>query len=155
MASVRRVVTGHDRDGKSTVVDDGYVDGELTAQSSTTRFHLLWASDETPHFPDNGQEPVVCAAGVAPVGGFRFWQLSFPPGVGSGEMHTTASVDFVMVLSGEIELLLNDDSAVRLKAGETLVQNGTAHSWRNPGDSDAVLIVVMCGAHHDGSGLSS
>ena len=64
-------------------------------------------------------------------------------------MHTTSTVDFEVVLDGEVWLELDDGVEVHLKAGDTVVQNGTRHAWRNHGDTTARLAVILIGAHHD------
>jgi quercetin dioxygenase-like cupin family protein len=62
-------------------------------------------------------------------------------------MHTTDTVDFEVVLSGEIVLELDDGAEVVLKPGDTVVQNGTRHAWRNRGDVPAVIAAGLIGAH--------
>ena len=64
-------------------------------------------------------------------------------------MHTTRTIDFEIVLSGEVVLELDDGATVHLHPGDTVVQNGTRHRWHNPGAEPATLAVFMCGAHHD------
>jgi mannose-6-phosphate isomerase-like protein (cupin superfamily) len=61
-------------------------------------------------------------------------------------MHTTDSVDYVVVLTGEVWLELDDGARTRLRAGDTVVQNGTRHAWRNLGDQPVTLAVVNAGA---------
>ena len=61
-------------------------------------------------------------------------------------MHASHTVDYGVVLSGEIDLELDDGAVKRLKAGDCYVQNGTRHTWRNPGDVDCVLVAVAVGA---------
>jgi quercetin dioxygenase-like cupin family protein len=63
-------------------------------------------------------------------------------------MHTTATIDFEVVLEGEVWLELDDGKEVHLKAGDTVVQNGTRHAWRNHGTVPARLAVFLIGAHH-------
>ena len=63
---------------------------------------------------------------------------------GSG-MHTTPTVDYVVVLDGEIWLDLGDGEPVHLQKGDTVVQNATRHGWRNFGTVPATLAVVMVG----------
>ena len=60
-------------------------------------------------------------------------------------MHTTETTDYVTVVEGEIHAELDDGVLVALGAGDTLVQNGARHAWRNLGDRDAVIAVVMVG----------
>ena len=176
---VRRVVTGHDSNGKAVFASDEVVPPVQTALSPTSSFHVLWAGDEAPRFPDDGTRPPFTTY-FPPVGGFRFGLFTLPP---HGEpapgpdvdiaaalnelntalpglldhmepadpgMHTTATVDFEVVLSGEVGLELDDGASVHLHPGDTVVQNGTRHRWSNPGDEPATLAVFICGAHHEG-----
>jgi hypothetical protein len=68
---------------------------------------------------------------------------------GDPGMHTTDTIDFEVVLDGTVELELDDGKFVTLQVGDTVVQNGTRHRWRNPGPGIARLAVFMCGAQHD------
>jgi mannose-6-phosphate isomerase-like protein (cupin superfamily) len=171
---VRRVVTGHAR-GKATVVDDREVEPVLLDLLPGYAFHRLWGADEPPTFPDDGGERPGDAY-FPPVGGFRFGLFTVPPEAtvqpedidvaaalrqleeslpGMADhmepenpgMHTTDTVDFEYVLSGEIDLELDDGEVVHLTAGDTVVQNGTRHAWRNRGTEPCRLVVVLIGAH--------
>ena len=114
-----------------------------------------------------------------PVDGFRFAFFTIPPDGGAGApadldfaaalaefdqklpgmaehlepdapgMHTTASVDTGVVISGSVTLELDDGATVVLHAGDTYVQNGTRHRWSNPTDTPAVIAVALIGAHHE------
>jgi quercetin dioxygenase-like cupin family protein len=64
-------------------------------------------------------------------------------------MHTTETIDFEMVFQGEIWLELDDGATMHLRPGDTVVQNGTRHAWRNNGTEIARFAVFICGAHHD------
>lgn len=63
-------------------------------------------------------------------------------------MHTTATLDFEVVLEGEVWLELDDGVEVHLRAGDTVVQNGTRHAWRNKGTVPARLAIFIVGAEH-------
>ncbi len=167
---VRRVVTGHDASGKSVFVSD-----ENVAAQPTTGFHRLWGGDTTPQFPDDGSMPEHRTY-FPPIGGFRFGMFSLPPAAVAGSevntsarlgdwdaeapgllaymdlsdpgMHTTDTIDFEVVLEGTVVLELDDGAEVTLHAGDTVVQNGTRHRWKNPGDTTARLAVFICGASH-------
>lgn len=175
---VRRVVTGHDADGKAVFVSDGAVAPTVLSLLPGSEFHQLWGGDEAPHFPDDGSQP---PAGqyFPPVGGFRFGFFTVPPDGGAGTppdldfdaamaefeeklpglaghmepgdpgMHTTATIDFEVVLQGSVTLELDDGAKVTLGVGDTVVQNGTRHRWSNAGSEPAVLAAFICGAHHD------
>jgi quercetin dioxygenase-like cupin family protein len=62
-------------------------------------------------------------------------------------MHTTDTTDFEIVLSGQVVLELDDGAEVTLSPGDTVVQNGTRHRWRNPGTAPAVIGVAIVGAN--------
>lgn len=64
-------------------------------------------------------------------------------------MHTTATVDYEFVVSGRVILELDDGATKELKAGDTVVRNGTRHAWRNPFDETCLLVVVLVAAEHD------
>jgi mannose-6-phosphate isomerase-like protein (cupin superfamily) len=174
---VRRVVTGHDENGKAVFVSDERVPPAAPTVLAGSEFHELWGGDATPKFPDAGTEPSYTTY-FPSIGGFRFKFFSLPPagqdlppdldvaaalteletllpGMASylepddPGMHTTATIDFEVILEGEIELELDDGAKVRLRPGDTVVQNGTRHRWSNPGSDTARLVVFMCGAHHD------
>jgi mannose-6-phosphate isomerase-like protein (cupin superfamily) len=169
---VRRVVTGHDASGKSVFVSD-----EAVAPQPLTGFHRLWGGDETPQFPDDGRMPDNHLY-FPPIGGFRFGMFSIPPDRVAGSdidaaagltdveaeapgllrymdpsdpgMHTTDTIDFEVVLEGTVILELDGGAEVALNPGDTVVQNGTRHRWKNGGDTTARLAVFMCGAAHAG-----
>ena len=61
-------------------------------------------------------------------------------------MHRTDSIDYVVVLDGELTLELDDGEAVSLKTGDVVVQDGTRHAWRNYSDRPASLVIVLIGA---------
>ena len=173
---IRRVVTGHDSVGKAVFASDELVDGYHPVLNPDSAFHMLWGGDEAPHFPDDGSKPPHRTY-FPGVGGFRFGTFTLPP-AGSGPpadldvaaalaemeeqlpgllahtepghpgMHTTSTVDFEVVLSGEVVLELDDGAEVTLRPGDTVVQNGTRHAWHNRGDVPAHIAVFLVGAHH-------
>jgi uncharacterized cupin superfamily protein len=65
-------------------------------------------------------------------------------------MHTTDTIDFEVILSGEVWLELDDGEVVHLKEGDTFVQNGTRHRWFNKGTVPAKIAVVLIGGHPRG-----
>lgn len=172
---VRRVVTGHTPDGKATVASDTEVDAITVALLPGVAFYQLWGADEAPTFPGDGS-PRPAPAYFPPVGGFRFGLFTLAPeSVAMPEdldmqlalaeiegklpglaahleadnpgMHTTNTIDFEYVLSGEVWLELDDGKEVHLRAGDTVVQNGTRHAWRNRHSEPCRLVVCLIGAH--------
>jgi quercetin dioxygenase-like cupin family protein len=172
---VRRVVTGHTPDGKAIVASDTKVDALTYKLLPGYENYRIWDADETPTFPDDGT-PHSAPAYFPPVGGFRFGLFTIPPqsvarpenldmeaalqefeeklpGMfallepGTGGMHTTDTIDFEYVISGEVWLELDDGMEVHLQAGDTVVQNGTRHAWRNRGSEPCRMVLCMVGAH--------
>jgi mannose-6-phosphate isomerase-like protein (cupin superfamily) len=175
---IRRVVTGHDGHGKSVFVCDTEVDPITVQAMPGAEFHRLWGGDRAPRFPDDGARPHE-AVYFPPVGGYRFGMFTLPPAtqaaaplradsaaasrelneklpgladymeVDAPGMHTTATIDFEVVLEGEVWLELDDGREVHLRAGDTVVQNGTRHAWHNRGSAPARLAVFIVGAEHE------
>ena len=175
---VRRVVTGHDAAGKAVFVSDSTVAPVTLALLPGSEFHQIWGADSPPHFPDDGSMPPHVTY-FPPLGGFRFGFLTVPPDGGAGApadldmeaalaefaeklpgladhmepadpgMHTTATIDYEVVISGQPTLELDDGAKVTLGVGDTVVQNGTRHRWSNAGAEPAVMAVVLVGATHD------
>jgi quercetin dioxygenase-like cupin family protein len=61
-------------------------------------------------------------------------------------MHTTDTIDFIVVLSGEISLELDDRQTVQLRTGDCVVQNGTRHAWRNTSSEPCFMAYAVIGA---------
>ena len=172
---VRRVVTGHTPDGKATVASDMKVEGITFTQMPGTEFHTLWGADEVLTFPDDGSPPPAPNY-FPPVGGFRFGLFTVPPQSEARReqidvnlmvkefeeklpgalqymepnnpgMHTTDTIDFEYVISGELWLELDNGEEVHLRPGDTVIQNGTRHAWRNKGSQPCRVVVCLIGAH--------
>lgn len=65
-------------------------------------------------------------------------------------MHTTDTIDFGVIPSGDLVLKLDDGATVALTAGDIVVQNGTRHGWSNPGDTPTTVAFTMTGAKRTG-----
>ena len=148
---MRRVVTGHTPDGRPIFASDTDVAERIVPMPSGAemfRASVVWAAGELPTFPDDGTPPPVPSGRrYPPVGGFSFGILSFPPHSGVGGMHITETVDMYYVLSGEVWLELEGGSERLVRAGDTLVQNGTMHAWHNRGSEPCRLVAFMVGAN--------
>jgi quercetin dioxygenase-like cupin family protein len=68
-------------------------------------------------------------------------------------MHTTDTIDFEYIIEGEVWLDLDDGATVQLRAGDTVVQNGTRHRWRNEGAEPCRIVVFMVGTSREPSGI--
>jgi quercetin dioxygenase-like cupin family protein len=144
---IRRVVTGHDSNNVAKVLIDG--EATNTRSSQPGRFStLIWSTDATPADVAIGEEIEDLGArklGTAPpAGGTRFTINDIPPGA-QGKMHRTETLDYVILLSGELDMEM-DDSTVTLKAGDVMVQRGTNHAWINRGSEYARVAFVLIDA---------
>ena len=171
---VRRVVTGNNSHGKAIIASDSKVDGITASIAPGWEYHRLWGADETVTLPGDGSQPAGHSY-FPPVNGFRFILFTVPPHsdtvmgdidfakaaaeieaklpglLGHMEpdnpgMHTTDTVDFEYVISGEVWLELDDGKEILLKAGDTLIQNGTRHAWHNKGDEPCRMANCIIGA---------
>ena len=169
--AVRRVVTGHLADGRSTVLVDAPAANVKRRQAGNAST-LLWVTDETPASLCGNGDAAAREIGVPPPqGGSIFRIAEFPPhsgaevpdhesmlrdfGIGPDvarghaprhpAIHRTRSIDYVIVLEGEIDLLL-DDGEVRLRAGDVVVQRATHHAWINRGNAVCRLGMVFLDA---------
>jgi quercetin dioxygenase-like cupin family protein len=150
---IRRVVTGHDEKSVAKVLIDG--EATNTRSSQPGRFStLIWSTDATPVDNVIGEDIEDLGArklGTAPpAGGTRFTVNDIPPGA-RGAMHRTETLDYVIVLSGELDMEL-DDGMVTLRAGEVMVQRGTNHAWINRGSDYARVAFVLIDANPLGIG---
>jgi quercetin dioxygenase-like cupin family protein len=140
-------VTGHDERGVAKALID---DVAANSKSSPTGIvsTLVWSSDATPARIAVGERAEDMGArilGTAPPSrGSRFAVIDFPPRT-SGRMHRTDTIDYVMMVEGELEMLL-DDSSVTIAKGDVMVQRGTNHEWRNNGDVPARAAFVLLDA---------
>ncbi|HEY7743747.1 MAG TPA: cupin domain-containing protein [Burkholderiales bacterium] len=148
---VRRVVTGHDANGKAVVASDERITAVSRRIGKNITGCEIWSTDRMP--VDNSE-----AAGAAQRAGFvkRYNYV----GTGQGTTiritewapgharftHRTETVDYAILLSGEIDLELENDEVVHLKPGDVVVQRGTTHTWVNRGSVPAVTAFILIDA---------
>ncbi len=135
---VRRVVTGHDEHGKSIVKWDS----ERESEPGRPGFQKLnlWATHSLPvHLSD--EDPATWNFGTTIASGSVFRLCRFEPGVAE-RWHRTDSLDYAIVLSGEIWMQL-DQGEVLLKAGDILIQRATNHNWVNRGKVPCVIAFIL------------
>ena len=141
--TLRRVVTGHDKNGKAIVtIDEGVknvAQGRPGALAS-----VVWSTQGFPVNNDGAADESARKVGTTLESGTVFRVVEFSPGV-QRRNHRTDSIDYAVVLSGEIDMEL-DDSTVHLKAGDVLVQRGTIHNWVNRGTSPCTIAFILIAA---------
>lgn len=116
--NIRRVVTGHDAQGRAVVASDEICANAVTGRPGHSRLDLWKSAD-----------------------GAVFRLVEYQPGV-APRNHRTETLDYAVVLSGEIEMEL-DGSVVRLRQGDVLVQQNTMHNWVNRGREPCVIAFVL------------
>jgi quercetin dioxygenase-like cupin family protein len=146
-SEVRRVVTGSDAGNKSTAILDSRI--TLTPVPNDLGIANLWVTDSYPIGLSNNDTRGKSVGMSPPDNGTQFGVVEFPP-FDAGHpapplWHRTRTVDYVVVISGEIDLML-EDSTVHLEAGDTVVQQATNHAWVNRGKETCRLLFVLMDA---------
>ena len=169
--TVRRVVTGHTKSGEAVVVMDSIV--ETKTRSAGVGSAVLWITDESPADISGSKDRADRTIGVPPPpSGSILRIVDFPPvsgdikvdnasftsemGIGKQDrgpgkhvhhpfMHRTKSIDYAIVLEGEIDMLL-DNTEVHVKAGDIMVQQGTNHAWVNNSGKNCRICFVLIDA---------
>jgi len=141
--NVRRVVTGHDDQGRAKVLIDETVKN-VASQRPGALYSVIWSSEGFPVNNDGDADPSGKKIGTTISDGTVFRVVSFGPGV-APRNHRTDSIDYAVVMSGEIDMEL-DVGKVHLKAGDVLVQRGTIHNWVNNGSAPCVIAFTLVSA---------
>ena len=140
---VRRVITGHDANGRAIVTIDE-VSTNLSSGLPGATACNIWTTEGFPANNDGVADEGLRKVSTTLPNGTIFRVIEFAPGV-ARRMHRTDSIDYIVVMSGEIDMEL-DDSVVHLKAGDVMVQRGTIHNWVNRGTAPCVLAVILVDA---------
>jgi mannose-6-phosphate isomerase-like protein (cupin superfamily) len=169
-SAIRRIVTSHDAGGKAIVLTDGAAPNARVRPGTGITATLLWTTTSMPATYSNEDRGNDTVATAPPPGGTVLRVVEFPPESamhhdGSNplaamglahdtmgrrpathpHMHATDSVDYAIVIEGEIDMLL-DDSEVHMKTGDILVQQGTNHAWVNRGAAPCKVAFVLIDA---------
>jgi mannose-6-phosphate isomerase-like protein (cupin superfamily) len=141
--AVRRVVTGHDANGKAVVkIDEISPNRPPRGVSTVNEVTVIWTTEGFPVDNDGDEDSGTRDTGITLPNGTVFRIVSFGPG--NPDMnHRTDSIDYAVVISGEIDMDLDDGVSVHLKAGDTLVQRGTIHNWKNRGTEPCLIAFIL------------
>ncbi|MBO9376381.1 cupin [Sphingomonas histidinilytica] len=173
---VRRIVTGERNGRSTVLSDGPVGNTHDFVHVPGFRTTLAWKADAVPTLPHDGADPVATVTSMVPdPHGSCLIIVRFPPdsvmmaadfdGAAAGEeqmrflpglaesfdpdgsgMHRTLTVDYDIILDGELWLELDDGELRHLKAGDVVIQNGTRHAWRNRSDRPATMAAVLIGA---------
>ena len=169
---IRRVVTTLDETGTAVVLFDGTNPHKVVRPNRSVTSRLVWVTDETPADMSGTQDRAAVAVGIAPpAGGSIFRIIDIPPTppevdkldpdylhrqIGDHApargrpprhplMHRTRTIDYAIIMAGEIDMLL-DDTEIHFKAGDVLIQQGTNHAWVNRGSEPCRIAFVLIDA---------
>lgn len=151
---IRRVVTGHDAQGRAVIRSDD-TNPTTIVPAGGARFLQIWATRTVPADAGDPADGRDLPTGHTIASGSVIRIVDILPGTVS-PMHRTSSVDYGLVLSGEIELELDDGSVTRLRQGDVAVQRGTMHLWRNASDAPCRMAFILIQAApyvHEGQPL--
>lgn len=140
-APVRRVVTGHDVDGRSVFRSDERFEPVIVS-SGDAGMATIWSTATVPADNNDETDGRDRAVGTTLTGGSVIRIVDMLPG-GQSPAHRTNSIDYGIVLSGQLELELDDGALVSLAAGDIVVQRGTMHLWRNPSATDVCRVAFI------------
>jgi hypothetical protein len=172
---IRRIVTGRDERGHSVFVSDDFAPrAQSFASIPGHAMAQLWTTPALPALLEQSRDPTLDRASLIPSqGGTSIAMFDFPPdtvmqnpvdGVQAFNelsaalpglietfepdnpgMHTTATIDYGIILEGELWLELDNGQSRLVKAGDVVIQNGTRHAWRNKSERIARALFVMIG----------
>jgi len=140
---VRRVITGHDDNGRATVLIDEVATHVVSGRAGATSCNI-WTTEGFPANNDGASDAGLRSVATTLANGTIFRIIEFAPGL-APRNHRTDSIDYIVIISGEIDMQL-DGSVVHLKAGDVMVQRGTIHNWINRGTQPCVLAVILIAA---------
>ena len=141
LSPVQRVVTGHDANGRAVFKSEDVTPTKMIANGDAS-FLLIWTTETVP--ADNNDETDGRArdAGLTLDQGSVIRIVDMLPGKQS-PMHRTNSIDYGIILSGEIELELDDGAKRPVREGGIIIQRGTNHLWRNVTDKPCRIAFIL------------
>jgi len=170
---IRRIVTGHNAAGKSIFIMDGPAPKVMDRGTASTVVTELWETDASPASNAGNADPTDHDFRLPPPrNGTKFRVISYPPdkervaalrqpdarhdarsegyvrdlkNARHPGFHKTDSIDYAIVLSGEIYALM-DEGEVLMKTGDVLIQRGTSHAWSNRTDEPCFVAFVLIDA---------
>ncbi|HZP76686.1 MAG TPA: cupin domain-containing protein [Pseudolabrys sp.] len=142
--NIRRVVTGHDANGRAVVKIDEVAKNVISNRPGAESC-VIWSTQAFPVNNDGEVDPSAVSIGTTIKGGSVFRVVYYAPGV-TPRNHRTDSIDYAVVISGQIEMELDDSVVVKLKAGDVLVQRGTVHNWVNRSSEPCIIAFSLISA---------
>jgi len=142
--TIRRVVTGHDAKGNAIVEVDEVAKNVISNRPGASSC-VVWSTKGFPIDNDGFKDPTTAEFKTTVDGGTVFRIVRYEPGV-TPRNHRTDSIDYAVVISGEIDMELDNGVVAHLKPGDVLVQRGTIHNWVNRGKEACIIAFVLISA---------
>jgi quercetin dioxygenase-like cupin family protein len=139
--SIRRVVTGHTNDGIAIFTSDESYE-TIVIPSGDAAMATIWTTATVPADCNDETDGRKRDAGTTLKGGSVIRVVDMLPN-SSSPLHRTSSIDYGIVISGKIELELDNHVFKIIEAGGIIVQKGTIHKWRNPSSEEICRIVFV------------
>ncbi len=141
LPAVQRVVTGHDANGRAVFTSEDVTPTKMIP-SGDASFLLIWTTETVPADNNDETDGRLRDAGLTLNQGSVIRIVDMLPGKES-PMHRTNSIDYGIVLSGEIELELEDGARRTVREGGIIIQRGTNHLWRNTSDKPTRIAFIL------------
>ncbi len=138
---IRRLVTGHSSEGQAIFIDDDIFE-PIIIPTGDAAMATIWTTATVPADCNDNTDGRTRDAGTTLKGGSVIRVVDMLPGAAS-PMHRTSSIDYGIVISGKIELELENKAVKTIEAGGIIVQKGTIHKWRNPSKTEICRIVFV------------
>ncbi len=148
---IRRIVTSHDANGKAIIGMDTLIESKPGVKDKNVQNAGLWLTEATPASNTMEGDPVAQKMQLSPpVNGSVFRMLELPPGT-PALMHKTETVDYVLMMEGECDMILDDGKEVHFNQGDVMIQRGTWHGWANRSAKTCRIAFVLIDAVKLGS----
>ena len=141
LTPIRRVVTGHTKEGTAIFSSDESFE-TVVIPTGDAAMATIWTTAMVPADCNDETDGRNREAGTTLKGGSVIRVVDMLPNA-SSPMHRTNSIDYGIVISGKIELELDNGVFKIVEAGGIIVQRGTIHKWRNPSSTDVCRIVFV------------
>lgn len=141
---IRRVVTGHDPQGQAVILSDTFISGRAVPAGDAL-FAVLWKTVTSPVDNNDGADRAAEPAALTQPQGSILRFVEMQPGARS-PMHRTHSLDYGIVLEGQVQLELDNGRTTLLGPGDVVVQRGTIHAWVNPTERPARIAFILLDA---------
>ena len=143
---IRRIVTTHDANGKAIIGIDSVRESSPGVKDKNVQNAALWATSQMPVDMSSGSDPVAAKLQLSPgPNGSIFRMLELPPGT-PALMHRTNTVDYVLLMEGECDMILDDGKEVHMNQGDVMIQQGTWHGWANRSSKTCRIAFVLIDA---------